>query len=93
MQRKRGGTQGCETQSLKEVWLKVQGRFNQDHQDIDNATREVLKLVWIKRHQLSVEGVQEEVEKKTYVLALLDPNGSFTSTMMHLVKVWDVSLN
>ena len=51
-----------------------------------------MKLVWIKRHQLSVEGVQEEVEKKTYVLALLDPNGSFTSTMMHLVKVWDVSL-
>ena len=51
-----------------------------------------MKLVWIKRHQLSVEGVQEEVEKKTYVLALLDPDESFISTMMHLVKVWDVSL-
>ena len=38
-----------ETQSLNEVWLKVQRRFNQDHQDFDRATGEVFKLVWIKK--------------------------------------------
>ena len=30
-----------ETQSFNnEVWLKVQGKFIQDHQDIDSVTRE-----------------------------------------------------
>ena len=53
-----------ETQSFNEVWLEVQGRFIQDHQDFDRATGEVFKLVWIKKFQLSVEGVQEEVEVK-----------------------------
>ena len=53
-----------ETQSLNEVWLKVQRRFIQDHKDFDRATREAFKLVWIKRPQLSVEGVQEKVEVK-----------------------------
>ena len=38
-----------ETQSLKEVSLKVQGRFNQDHQDFGRAIEEAFKLVWIKR--------------------------------------------
>ena len=38
------------------------------------------------------EEVQEEVEVKTKVLALPDQDKSFISTMMHLVKVWDVSL-
>ena len=33
-----------ETQSLNEVWLKVQGRFIQDHQDIDSVTGEGLSL-------------------------------------------------
>ena len=80
------------TQSFNEFWLEVQESFIQDHQDFGRATGEAFKLVWIKRHQLSVEGVQEEVEKKTYVLALLDPNGSFTSTMTHLVRVWNVPL-
>ena len=27
-----------------EIWLEVQGRFNQDHQDIDNATGEGFKF-------------------------------------------------
>ena len=53
-----------ETQSFNEVWLKVQRRFIQDHQDFGRATREVFKLVWIKRPLLSVEGVQEKVEVK-----------------------------
>ena len=53
-----------ETQSFNEVWLKVQQSFIQDHQDFDRATGEVFKLVWIKKLQLSVEGVQEEVEVK-----------------------------
>ena len=43
-----------EIQSFNEVWLKVQLRFIQDHQDFDRATGEVFKLVWIKRPQLSV---------------------------------------
>ena len=43
-----------ETQSFNEVWLKVQGRLNQDHQDIDNATGRGFKLVWIKKLQVSV---------------------------------------
>ena len=40
-----------ETQSFfcNEVWLEVHGRFNQDYQDIDNATREGLKSVWIEK--------------------------------------------
>ena len=54
-----------EIQSLKEVWLKVQGRFNQDHQDFGRATGEAFKLVWIERPQLSVEGVQENIEVKS----------------------------
>jgi len=29
---------------------------------------------------------------KTYVLALSDPDKTFISIMMHLVKVWEVSL-
>ena len=37
-----------------EIWLEVQGRFNQDHQDIDNATGEGFKFVWIKKPQLSL---------------------------------------
>ena len=48
-----------ETQSLNEVWLKVQGRFNQDHQDIGRATKEVLR-----DNSQVFEGVQEEVEVK-----------------------------
>jgi len=43
-----------ETQSLNEVWLKVQRRFIQDHQDFDRATGEAFKLVWIKKLQVSV---------------------------------------
>ena len=43
-----------ETQSLNEVWIKVQRRFIQDHQDFGRATGEVFKLVWIKRPRLSV---------------------------------------
>ena len=54
-----------ETQSLNEVWLKVQGRFNKDHQDFGRAIGEAFKLVWIKRPQLSVEGVQEKIEVKS----------------------------
>ena len=50
-----------ETQSLNEVWLKVQRMFIQYHLDFDRATREAFKLVWIKRPQLSAEGIQEEV--------------------------------
>ena len=34
-----------ETQSFNEVWLEVQGRFIQDHQDFDRATREAFNLV------------------------------------------------
>ena len=37
-----------------EVWLEVQGRFIQDHQDIDSVTGEGFKFVWIKRPQLSI---------------------------------------
>ena len=43
-----------ETQSFNEVWLEVQERFIQDHQDFGRATEEVFKLVWMKRPQLSV---------------------------------------
>ena len=77
---------------FNEVWLEVQGRFIQDHQDIGRATREAFKLVWIKRPQLSVWRSPRRGWSKTYVLALPDPDKSFISTMMHLVKVWDVSL-
>ena len=42
------------TQSFNEVWLEVQGRFIQDHQDFGRATGEAFKLVWIKRPQPSV---------------------------------------
>ena len=52
------------TQSFNEVWLEVQERFIQDHQDLGRASEEVFKLVWIKKSQLSVEGVQEEVGVK-----------------------------
>ena len=51
--------------SLNEFWLKIQERFNQDHQDFDRAAGEVFKLVWIKRSKLSVEGVQEKIEVKS----------------------------
>ena len=44
--------------------MKVQRRLIEDHQDFGRATGEVFKLVWIKRSQLSVEGIQEEVEVK-----------------------------
>ena len=37
-----------------EVWLEVQGKVIQDHQDIDNVIGEGLKFVLIKRAQLSV---------------------------------------
>ena len=37
-----------------EVWLEVQGKFIQDHQDIDSVTGEGFKFVWIKRPQLSI---------------------------------------
>ena len=37
-----------ETQSFNEFWLNVQGTFNQDHQDIDNATRRGFKLVGLR---------------------------------------------
>ena len=37
-----------------EIWLEIQGKFIQDHQDIDNATGRGFKLVWIKKPQLSV---------------------------------------
>ena len=43
-----------ETHSSNKVWLKDQGRFNQDHQDIDRATGEAYKLVWIKKPQVSI---------------------------------------
>ena len=32
-----------------EIWLEVQGRFIQDHQDIDRVTGEGFKLVGIKK--------------------------------------------
>jgi len=53
-----------ETQSFNEVWLKVHWRFIQDQQDFGRATGEVFKLVWIKKPQLSVDGVQEKGEVK-----------------------------
>ena len=37
------------TQSFNEVWLEVQERFIQDHQDFGRATGEAFKLVWIKK--------------------------------------------
>ena len=77
-----------ETQSFNEVWLEVQERFIQDHQDIEEA----FKFAWIKRTQLSVWRSPRKGWSKTYVLALSDQDKSFISTMMHLVKVWDVSL-
>ena len=42
------------TQSFNEVWLEVQERFIQDHQDFCRATGEAFKLVWIKKPQVSV---------------------------------------
>ena len=42
------------TQSFNEVWLEVQERFIQDHQDVDKSTGEAFKLVWIKKPQVSV---------------------------------------
>ena len=56
-QRKRGGTQGCKREPRvlnNEVWLEVQEKFIQDQQDVDEATGEAFKLVWIKRPQPSV---------------------------------------
>ena len=35
-----------------EVWLEVQGKFIQDHQDIDSATREGFKSIWIEKPQV-----------------------------------------
>ena len=43
-----------EVQSLNDVWLEVQERFIQDHQDFDRATEEAFKLVWIKKLQVKV---------------------------------------
>ena len=43
-----------ETQSFNEVWLEVEERFIQDHQDFGRATGEAFKLVWIKKPQVSV---------------------------------------
>ena len=43
-----------ETQSFNEVWLEVQERFIQDHQDFGRGTGEAFKLVWIKKPQVSV---------------------------------------
>ena len=37
-----------------EIWLEVQGKFKQDHQDIDRATEEAFKFAWIKRPQPSI---------------------------------------
>ena len=42
------------TQSVNEAWLEVQERLIQDQQDVDKATGEAFKLVWIKRLQSSV---------------------------------------
>ena len=81
-----------ETQSLNEVWLNVQRKFIQDHQDIDNATGRSFKLVWIEKLQVSIWRNSRKGWSKTYVLALLDLDESFISTMMHLVQMWNVSL-
>ena len=37
---------GCqrELRVFNEIWLEVQGKFIQDHQDIDSVTREGLSL-------------------------------------------------
>ena len=43
-----------EVQSLNDVWLEVQERFIQDHQDFDRVTGEAFKLVWIKKLQVKV---------------------------------------
>ena len=53
-----------ETQSLNEVWLKVQRRFIQDHQDFGRTTGEVLKLVGLRDLSQVFEGIQEDVEVK-----------------------------
>ena len=56
-QRKRGGTQGGKRELRvlnNEAWLEVQERLIQDQQDVDKATGEAFKLVWIRRFQLSV---------------------------------------
>ena len=37
---------GC---NIPKILLEVQGKFIQDHQDIDNATREGFKSVWIEK--------------------------------------------
>ena len=74
-----------------EVWLEVQGKFIQDHQDIDSVTREGLS----SDQETSTKYLKEWKKRcsKTYVLALPDQDKSFfISTMMHLIKVWDVSL-
>ena len=42
------------TQSFNEVWLEVQEKFIQDHQDVDKSIGEAFKLVWTKRPQPSV---------------------------------------
>ena len=70
---------------------EVQERFIQDHQDMGRATGEVFKLVWIKKPQVSVWRNPRRGWSKTYVLVFSDPDKSFIATMMHLVKVWDVS--
>ena len=58
-----------ETQNISMIYqvrkrALVQGRFIQDHQNFGIATGEACKLLWIKRPQLSVEGVQKKVEVK-----------------------------
>ena len=49
---------------FNEVWLEVQGRFIQDHQDIDRSTEEAFKFAWIKRPQLSIERSKEKKRLK-----------------------------
>ena len=43
-----------------EIWLEVQGKFIQDHQDIEEA----FKFAWIKRPQLSIERSKEKKRLK-----------------------------
>ena len=47
-----------ETQNFNEVWLKVQWRFIQDHQDFGRATGEAFKLVWIRNLRQVFEEIQ-----------------------------------
>ena len=57
---------------FNEVWLVVQGKFIQYHQDIDNATGEGFKSIWIEKPQVGNQGSEKKGWSETYVLALLD---------------------